>query len=61
MMRDAFLAIDAILRDRSDFADGRSRLLPLLLIFVFGSCYGALMGTLRLIFFGGVGARNHLA
>ena len=49
MMRNAFLAADAILRGQSEPTRERSRLGTLLLILIFGSCYGALMGT-----FGGI-------
>jgi len=49
MMRNAFLAADGILREGSEPGNGKLRLGPLLLILVFGSCYGALMGT-----FGGI-------
>jgi hypothetical protein len=50
VIREFFSAADGILRDRSEAAAARHWLSALLFVVVFGSCYGALMGT-----FGGIG------
>jgi ABC-type dipeptide/oligopeptide/nickel transport system permease subunit len=50
VIREFFSAADGILRDRSEAAAARHWLSASLFVVVFGSCYGALMGT-----FGGIG------